>query len=151
VKWSGGVQYNVGDGLGTTEYTEWQRPLSGIHSIMMEKLAQAGEFGGCRPLPFTLSTIMYKVVVYAPTEGAVLQYSSNTKSWLMTFLFKKASYYLRMPLSTTMRQLPLLTHGPKIGTVNLISPLEMPTIILCLSQGLKHSKKLPYMPCLPFE
>jgi hypothetical protein len=26
-----------------TECTEWQRPLSGVHSIMMEKLAQAGE------------------------------------------------------------------------------------------------------------
>jgi hypothetical protein len=23
--------------------TEWQRPLSGVHSIMMEKFAQAGE------------------------------------------------------------------------------------------------------------
>jgi hypothetical protein len=33
---------------GTTEYThtEWQRQLTGVHSIMMEKLAQAGESGG---------------------------------------------------------------------------------------------------------
>jgi hypothetical protein len=29
-----------------TEYTEWQRPLSGAHSVMMEKSAQAGEGGG---------------------------------------------------------------------------------------------------------
>ncbi len=50
----------------TTEYTEWQRPLSGVHSIMMEKLAQAG----ARLPPSTLSTIMYKVVVYAPAERA---------------------------------------------------------------------------------
>jgi hypothetical protein len=35
---------------------------------MMEKLAQAGE--GARPPPFTISTIMYKVVVYAPAEMA---------------------------------------------------------------------------------
>jgi hypothetical protein len=34
-----------------TEYTEWQRPLSGIHSIMMEKLDQTGEGGGCAPAP----------------------------------------------------------------------------------------------------
>jgi hypothetical protein len=34
-----------------TEYTEWQRLLSGVHSIMMEKLAQAGE-GGDTPTPF---------------------------------------------------------------------------------------------------
>jgi hypothetical protein len=27
-------------------HTEWQRPLSGIHSMMMEKLAQAGEDWG---------------------------------------------------------------------------------------------------------
>ncbi len=27
-------------------HTEWQRPLSGVHSIMMGKLAQPGEGGG---------------------------------------------------------------------------------------------------------
>jgi hypothetical protein len=32
--------------------TEWQRPLSGVHSIMNEKLAQAGKGGGCTPTPF---------------------------------------------------------------------------------------------------
>jgi hypothetical protein len=32
-----------------TEYTEWQRPLSDVHSIMMEKLVQAGKVGGCMP------------------------------------------------------------------------------------------------------
>jgi hypothetical protein len=37
-------------------YTEWQRPLSGVHSIMMEKLTQAGLVrlggGGCILTPF---------------------------------------------------------------------------------------------------
>ncbi len=33
-------------------------------SIMMEKIAQAGEGGGARPSSFTKSTITYKVVVY---------------------------------------------------------------------------------------
>ncbi len=52
-----------------TECTEWQRPLSGVHSIMMEKLAQAGEgMGSARPPPFTTSTITYKIVVYAPAK-----------------------------------------------------------------------------------
>ncbi len=37
-----------------TEYTEWQRPLSGVLSIMMEKLPQAGEGGGCTPHPISL-------------------------------------------------------------------------------------------------
>ncbi len=31
---------------------EWQRPLSGVHSKMMEKLAQAGGSVGCTPTPF---------------------------------------------------------------------------------------------------
>ncbi len=38
----------------TTEYTESQRLLSGVHSIMRVKLAQAGEGGGCTPTPFHL-------------------------------------------------------------------------------------------------
>jgi|688.fasta_scaffold95572_3 hypothetical protein len=33
-------------------HTEWQRPISGVHSIMMEKWALAGEGGGCTPTPF---------------------------------------------------------------------------------------------------
>jgi hypothetical protein len=37
---------------------------------MMEKSAQPGEGGGARPSPFTISTITYKVVVYAPAERA---------------------------------------------------------------------------------
>ncbi len=38
---------------------------------MMEKSAQAGVGGGCtRPPPFTISTVTYKVVVYAPAESA---------------------------------------------------------------------------------
>jgi hypothetical protein len=37
---------------------------------MMEKLAQAGEGGACTPTPFNISTITYKVVLYAPAERA---------------------------------------------------------------------------------
>jgi hypothetical protein len=35
-------------------HTEWQRPLSGVRFIMMEKLAQSGDIWGCmaRPNPF---------------------------------------------------------------------------------------------------
>jgi hypothetical protein len=36
----------------STEYTEWQRPLPVVHSIMMEKLAQVGKGGECTPAPF---------------------------------------------------------------------------------------------------
>jgi hypothetical protein len=34
------------------EHRVWQRQLSGVHSIMMEKLAQAGEGGGRTPIRF---------------------------------------------------------------------------------------------------
>jgi hypothetical protein len=51
-------------------HTEWQRLLSGVHFIMMEKLAQAGMGGGCTPTPLTIATITYKVAVYAPAEWA---------------------------------------------------------------------------------
>jgi hypothetical protein len=51
-------------------HTELQSTLSGEHSIMMEKLAQFGEGGGaCQP-SFTISTITYKVLVYALAEKA---------------------------------------------------------------------------------
>ncbi len=59
----------------STEFREWQWPLSGVHSIMMEKSAKpVVRVGGARPPPFTLSSIYHtitsKVVVYAPAERA---------------------------------------------------------------------------------
>ncbi len=50
-------------------HTELQWTLSDVHSIMMEKSALPGE-GGARPPPFTIFTITYKAVVYAPAERA---------------------------------------------------------------------------------
>ncbi len=43
-----------------------------MHSIMMEKLAQAGEGGGCTPLPFYSGTITHKIAVSAPGRGQKL-------------------------------------------------------------------------------
>ncbi len=54
-------------------HTDWQWPISGVHSILTEKTALAGEGRGvhrARPLPFTLFNITYKVAVYAPAERA---------------------------------------------------------------------------------
>ncbi len=58
-----------------TESTEWQWPVSGVHSIMMVKSAPClVKVGDARPPPFTLSTITSKVVVHAvpstPAERA---------------------------------------------------------------------------------
>jgi hypothetical protein len=58
-------------GRSTTGYTEWQLSLSMVHSIIRVKSAQAGEGGGSRHPPlFTISTITYKVEVFAPAERA---------------------------------------------------------------------------------
>ncbi len=55
--------------VGNTEYTEWQQPLSGLHSIMMEKSAQADEVGGARAHPLLLYLpSRTKFVVYALAE-----------------------------------------------------------------------------------
>jgi hypothetical protein len=50
ISWKG--EGRVGGLCVTTEYTEWQCPISGVHSIMMEKLAQAGNGGRSTPTPF---------------------------------------------------------------------------------------------------
>jgi len=55
----------------STEYTEWQRPLSGVHSIMMEKLAQLGKVGGCTPTPFQpIYNHVQSCSVHTPAESA---------------------------------------------------------------------------------
>jgi hypothetical protein len=51
----------------TTEYThsgDWIE-ISGVHPIVMEKLALVGEGGGCTPAPFQPITITYKAALYA--------------------------------------------------------------------------------------
>ncbi len=51
-------------------HTERRFPISGVHPILMEKSALAGEGGGCTPTPFQPIAITYKVAVYAPAEWA---------------------------------------------------------------------------------
>jgi hypothetical protein len=51
-------------------HTEWRLPISGVHPIMMEKSALAGEGEGCTATPFQSITITYKVEVYASAERA---------------------------------------------------------------------------------
>jgi hypothetical protein len=41
-------------GVNHRVHTEWRLPISGVHPIMMEKPALAGEGGGARPPPFSL-------------------------------------------------------------------------------------------------
>jgi hypothetical protein len=54
----------------TTEYREWQRPFSGVHSITMEKLAQAGD-GSVHAHPhFHYICHHIQSCVYAPAKRA---------------------------------------------------------------------------------
>ncbi len=53
--------------------TEWQRELSGVHPIMVDKLAQAGEgWGHAHPLSLYLPshTRIKFQFIYAPAERA---------------------------------------------------------------------------------
>ncbi len=52
--WWDGQAISIFSSVSVTEYTEWQWPLSGVHSIMMQNSSQAGEGegGGCTPSPF---------------------------------------------------------------------------------------------------
>ncbi len=51
-----------------TDYIEYQWPLSGVHSIMRVKSAQAGEGGGACPPPFIISTITCKVALHCTLQ-----------------------------------------------------------------------------------
>ncbi len=64
-------------------------PLSGVHSIMMEKFSQGGEGGDARPPPVTISTIKYKVVVYTTAERAgTLPYFCSTPIYSLWSLLR---------------------------------------------------------------
>jgi hypothetical protein len=52
----------------TTEYTELQPLLSGVHSVMKVKSVLAGEGGWCTPTPSHYFTRTSKVAVNAPAE-----------------------------------------------------------------------------------
>jgi hypothetical protein len=63
-----------GNGVGCAGHrvhTEWQTPLSGVHSIIMEKSAQPGESGGCTPTHFHYVSVTNKVVVHTPARGQI--------------------------------------------------------------------------------
>ncbi len=52
-------------------HTEWQRPLSGVHSVMMVKSAQPGEGGECTPSPCHSIYHHEQFVVYPPAEREI--------------------------------------------------------------------------------
>ncbi len=76
-----------------TEYIEWQRTLSGVHSILKKKSAQAGEGGGACALLFAISTITHEVVVSAPAERADKLYFYSTLTLICTLWYRLFTEY----------------------------------------------------------
>jgi hypothetical protein len=102
------------DMVQSTEYIEWQWPLSGVHSIKMEKLAQAGEVWGVHtpPPPFTISTYHHWLVVYAPAERA---------DTLPLFLLYPYMYSVLREVHCTVYSVLYTPHHSLIVSLQLIS------------------------------
>jgi hypothetical protein len=82
--------------------------VSGVHPIMMEKSALAGEDGGCTANPLQPITITYEVAVCAPAEGA----DTLTLFHLYQYMYSVVSPCDKLtrdpvPLSTPQPPLPL--------------------------------------------
>ncbi len=69
-------------------HTEWQWPISGVHSIMMGKSVLAGEGGGCTPTPFHS--------IYVPSHTMV-------QSTLQLRGQKHSSYFTISSLPSTLQ------------------------------------------------
>ncbi len=87
------AMYNS-DRVITTEYTELQPLLSGVHSVMREKSVLAGEGGGARPPPLLTS----KVAVYAPAEWA----DTLTLFHLYQYMYSVVTTYLKFKKSRNL-------------------------------------------------
>jgi hypothetical protein len=116
----------------TTEYTELQPLLSGVHSVMRVKFALAGEGGGARPRPppFITFTITSKVAVYAPAEWAdtltLFHLLENMYSVVVTLIFPLHSCLLNLlsyPISHNMTR-------PRFRTYQTMRPGKLSSLML---------------------
>ncbi len=92
-------------------HVDWQRPLSalsGVHSIMMEKLAQAGEGGGCTPTP--LHSIYHHVQSF--------RYTPPISSLP---LFVLCGWGVSMTLPTMSSPVPLISVTNIVSIMSLIT------------------------------
>ncbi len=68
---------------------------TGAHSIMMKKFAQPRDGRGVHAPPFSISTIMYKVVMYTPAERAgTLPLFSTVLLYALCGIMHICNYYL---------------------------------------------------------
>ncbi len=99
--------------------TQRQLPLSGIHSIMMDKLAQPGVSRGCtaRPPSFTISTITYvQVLVYAIAERA------DTLPLFILYLYMYS-------VADTLPLFLLYPYMYSVGNPHIIRPPPAPSVL----------------------
>ncbi len=71
-----------------SKYTEWQRQLSCVHSIMMEKLAQADEGGGCTPTPFHIPS---RTKLWCTLHQIHSLYFYSTPIWTVSYMMKTST------------------------------------------------------------
>ncbi len=89
-------------GLDQRVHTEWQRPRSCVHSIMIyRKLAQAGEGGGARPPPSTVFTITYKVALHlhAPAQRTDTLTLFHLYPYVLCGLQSRSNIYSPTPIT----------------------------------------------------
>jgi hypothetical protein len=116
---------SAGNSLPHRVHTEWQWPLSGVHSIMMEKSAQAGEDWGCTPNPLSLcptSCTLYKVcgVRYSPTEGQIHSpYFSSTPYIYSVVCHAHCTAFLSTRFGTTMSSIAPTGNAHSLCTASV--------------------------------
>ncbi len=120
-------------------HTEKQRPLSGVHSIMMEKLTH--------PLSlYIVYTITYKIAVYSPAEWALGRYTHPISSLLIDVLFgwdpapPHLGSYTRALLVSQDRRHLFVTPGWNSGQWGCTGPAVQPRLVR--SAGLPSSLTL---------
>jgi hypothetical protein len=114
---------------------------------MMEKLAQVGGGGGARPSPFTISTITYKVVVYAPAERVdtlplflLYPYVCSVRAAVMTYSIvianRHQSVLKEICVTVECRYMPNIANIKK-------GNLKKTTLLCCRLKWSYHPNPLP--------
>ncbi len=116
-------------------HTEWQSPISGVHSIMMEKSAPwLLRSGSARPTPFTLFTITYKVACSACT----LQLRRKIH---YPYFISTARQYVLCGLYTKAASFKLFLEGQAfLRSYDLAPPPPPPPLPSRSSTSAKHRK-----------
>ncbi len=119
--------------------TQWQWPLSGVHSIMLVKSAQAGEDGGCTPSPFySTYTITSKFAVSAPAEckADTLQYPYFSSTPIFTLWFSQDRHISKSHVPKTQKWISKRTLNQQCQQSRLASPSFFCTFLCLCSNAL---------------